>query len=47
MRMFDPTRRDFLASAGVLLLPAGRLSADAPADNALAGYRLEWTRQVK
>ncbi len=47
MRPFDPTRRDFLASAGVLLLPAGLRSADAPADDPLAGYKLEWTGQVK
>jgi hypothetical protein len=47
MRPSDPTRRGFLASAGVFLLPATLRSADTPAGDPLAGYKLEWTRQVK
>ena len=47
MQPFDPTRRGFLASAGVFLLPAGLFAADAPTDDPIAGYKLEWTKQMK
>ena len=47
MRMFDPTRRGFIASAGVFLLPTGLSAAGTPTEDPLAGYKLEWTRQVK
>lgn len=52
MPEFDPSRRRFLAaasaSAGSLLLPdEAAFAADAPTDDPLAAYKLDWTGQVK
>ena len=52
MPEIDPSRRRFLAAAsasvGYLLLPdEPAFAADAPTDDPLAGYKLEWTKQVK